>query len=92
MKNSITETEIAAFFAKNNTLKSPLVEQTKYLVNGDFKKWDGPFNQIFSAVCTPNVFGELERTYIGKIPKTGLPEAMECLKSAEKAYDNGFGE
>ncbi len=92
MKNSITETEIAAFFAKNNTLKSPLVEQTEYLVNGDFKKWDGPFNQIFSAVCTPNVFGELERTNIGKIPKTGLPEAMECLKSAEKAYDNGFGE
>jgi acyl-CoA reductase-like NAD-dependent aldehyde dehydrogenase len=62
------------------------------LVNGEFKPWHGPFNEIHSAICKPSNDEKLERILIGKIPKTGLPEAFECLESAEKAYDNGFGE
>jgi len=70
----------------------PLVEQKEYLVNGEFKQWEGAFNEIYSAVGNQSGDNEIERVYLGKIPKTGINEAMECLESANKAYDNGFGE
>lgn len=89
---SVTTNDLSVLFPKENEVKSPLIEQTEYLVDGKFKQWSGPFNTIYSAICKPNSEGKLERIIIGKIPKTGLDEAMECLESAERAYDNGFGE
>ncbi|WP_396165854.1 NADP-dependent glyceraldehyde-3-phosphate dehydrogenase [Flavobacterium sp.] len=92
MQNYITKNQIFTVFSSVNSKEIPFINQDEYLVDGAFKSWDGPFNEIHAAICKPTSNENLERILIGKIPKTGLPEAFECLESAEKAYDNGFGE
>ena len=93
MQNQITKKQLFDIFKNTGALESPFIEQSEYLVDGNFKSWSAPFSEIRSAICKPNANGEgLEQIIIGKIPKTGLPEAFECLESSEKAYDNGFGE
>lgn len=92
MQNYITKNQLFTVFSSVNSKEIPFINQDEYLVNGAFKSWDGPFNEIHAAICKPTSNENLERILIGKIPKTGLPEAFECLESAEKAYDNGFGE
>ncbi|WP_353077435.1 NADP-dependent glyceraldehyde-3-phosphate dehydrogenase [Flavobacterium sp.] len=92
MQNYITKNQLFTVFSSVNSKEIPFINQDEYLVNGAFKSWDGPFNEIHAAICKPTSDENLERILIGKIPKTGLPEAFECLESAEKAYDNGFGE
>ena len=92
MQNYITKNQLFTVFSSVNSKEIPFINQDEYLVDGAFKSWDGPFNEIHAAICKPTSDENLERILIGKIPKTGLPEAFECLESAEKAYDNGFGE
>lgn len=92
MQNYITKNQLFTVFSSVNSKEIPFINQDEYLVNGAFKSWNGPFNEIHAAICKPTSDENLERILIGKIPKTGLPEAFECLESAEKAYDNGFGE
>ena len=93
MQNQITKKQLFDIFKNTGALESPFIEQSEYLVDGNFKSWSAPFSIIKSAICKPDANGEgLEQIIIGKIPKTGLPEAFECLESSEKAYDNGFGE
>jgi glyceraldehyde-3-phosphate dehydrogenase (NADP+) len=92
MQDNISKNQLFEVFSSVNSKAIPFINQEEYLVNGEFKPWHGPFNEIHSAICKPSNDEKLERILIGKIPKTGLPEAFECLESAEKAYDNGFGE
>ena len=93
MQNQITKKQLFDIFKNTGALESPFIDQSEYLVDGNFKSWSAPFSEIRSAICKPDANGEgLEQIVIGKIPKTGLPEAFECLESSEKAYDNGFGE
>jgi glyceraldehyde-3-phosphate dehydrogenase (NADP+) len=92
MQNQLTENQLHEAFSSVSTKEIPFINQEEYLVNGEFKKWNGPFNEIHSAICKETSEGKLERIPIGRIPKTGLPEAFECLESSEKAYNNGFGE
>jgi len=92
MQNQITKKKLSDVFSSVSTKEIPFINQQEYLVNGEFKSWNGAFNQITSAICKPTLDGKLERILIGHIPKTGLSEAFECLESSEKAYDNGFGE
>ena len=92
MQNVITKNQLFEVFSSVNAKEIPFINQQEYLVDGKFKSWNGPFNEILSAICKPLNDEKLERILIGKIPKTGLPEAFECLESAEKAYNNGFGE
>ena len=92
MQNYITKNQLFTVFSSVNSKEIPFINQDEYLVDGAFKSWNGPFNEIHAAICKPTSNENLERILIGKIPKTGLPEAFECLESAEKAYDNGFGE
>ena len=92
MQNYITKNQLFDVFSTASSKEIPFITQDEYLVNGAFKSWNGPFNEIHAAICKPTSNENLERILIGKIPKTGLPEAFECLESAEKAYDNGFGE
>ncbi|MGC4128341.1 MAG: NADP-dependent glyceraldehyde-3-phosphate dehydrogenase [Bergeyella sp.] len=77
-------------FPTSDYLNHPIVEQTEYLVDGDFKQWNGDFKNVFSAIKANNN-GTMEDIYLGKIPNAGLDEAMECLDAADRAYDNGFG-
>jgi glyceraldehyde-3-phosphate dehydrogenase (NADP+) len=92
MQNHISKNQLFDVFSSVNSKEIPFINQEEYLVNGAFKPWKGLFNEINSAICKPSNDEKLERILIGKIPKTGLPEALECLESSEKAYDNGFGE
>lgn len=92
MQNHISKNQLFDVFSSVNSKAIPFINQEEYLVNGEFKPWNGPFNEIHSAICKPSTDEKLERILIGKTPKTGLPEAFECLESAENAYDNGFGE
>ena len=92
MQNQITKNHLFDVFSSVSPIEIPIINQQEYLVNGAFKPWNGPFNEINSAICKQSADGKLERILIGKIPKTGLPEAFECLESSEKAYNNGFGE
>lgn len=92
MQNNISKNQLFNVFSTVNAKEIPFINQEEYLVNGAFKTWNGPFNEIHAAICKPTSGEKLERILIGKIPKTGLPEAMECLESAERAYENGFGE
>ena len=92
MQNNISKNQLFDVYSTVNSKEIPFINQEEYLVNGAFKSWKGPFNEIHSAICKPTSGEKLAPIFIGKIPKTGLPEAMECLESAEKAYENGFGE
>ena len=92
MQNLINKNQLFDAFSSVNSKENPFISQEEYLVDGKFKAWNGPFNDIHSAVCKSVDGINLERILIGKIPKTGLPEAFECLESSEKAYNNGFGE
>ena len=92
MQNNISKNQLFNVFSTVDSKEIPFINQEEYLVNGAFKTWKGPFNEIHSAICKPTSDEKLAPVFIGKIPKTGLPEAMECLESAEKAYENGFGE
>ncbi len=92
MQNNISKNQLFDVFSSVDSKEIPFINQEEYLVNGAFKSWKGPFNEIHSAICKPTSDEKLAPVFIGKIPKTGLPEAMECLESAEKAYENGFGE
>ena len=92
MQNTVTEKGLFDAYSTANLKEIPFIDQREYLVNGQFKTWNGAFNDVHSAICKPNNENKLEQILIGNIPKTGLPEAFECLESAEKAYDNGFGE
>lgn len=92
MQNHQTKDLLFDTFSSFNSKKIPHIKQQEYLVDGEFKTWNGPFKSIDSAICEPKTDGSLERVSLGEIPKTGLPEAFECLESSEKAYDNGFGE
>ena len=92
MANQVTKGQLLDSFASVNSREIPFIDQKEYLVNGEFRPWGGSFNEIYAAVYQPTANGELERIKIGRIPKTGLKEAMECLESSEKAYGNGFGD
>ena len=92
MSHKITKSHLFDVFTTIDKSQIPFVEQTEYLIDGVFKTWTTSFTEIKSAICMPNQNGELEHIVIGKTPKTGLPEAFECLASSEKAYNNGFGE
>lgn len=92
MLHQITENQLFDTYSSVNSKEIPHINQQEYLVDGYFKQWNGPFTTVHSAICAPTADGILERIVIGKIPKTGLAEALECLESSEKAYNNGFGE
>jgi len=85
-------TTLSDFFPSVDSFMPPLVEQTEYLLNGELKKWDGEFKKIYAAVKQKDSDGVLSDIYIGKVPITGLTEAMECLDGVCQAYKNGFGE
>ena len=86
MSNQLNKNQLFDAFSSVNTKEIPSINQEEYLVDGQFKSWNGPFNDIYSAIWKPKSDGNLEQILIGKTPKTGLPEAFECLESADKAY------
>jgi glyceraldehyde-3-phosphate dehydrogenase (NADP+) len=82
----IEESQVPAEYRLDGEL-----HQREYLSNGEMKKWDGPFSDVYSPVCFPSPQG-LQRKLIGSYPLGTEKEAMEALDAAETAYNNGRGE
>lgn len=67
------------------------IQQNRYLINGEIRKWQGKMHEVYSPVCIKNGT-KTERKRIGKYPLMTAKEAMEVLDSAVNAYNNGAGE
>ena len=65
-----------------------IIDQTTYLVNGELREWTGNSTQVFSTISSTDKYAP---TLLGTIPDMGEPEAMEALKAATTAYDQGQG-
>lgn len=69
-------------------LPIPVIE-TKYLIDGEIKLWEGDFHAVYSPI-----YYEKEGDYVhylGAYPLMGEREALAALDSAVAAYDQGRG-
>lgn len=66
------------------------VDQKEYLVDGEIKTWTGPFQEVYSPICTP-INGKLTREAIGSFPLLTPAEAQKILDAASNAYNKGKG-
>ena len=62
----------------------------KYLVNGELRRWDGPFRDVLAAVPVKTA-NSPEPKLLGRYPLMTEKESMEALEAAVKAYDHGRG-
>ena len=67
---------------------STLLNQDTYLVDGELKKWTGQTTPVFSTISSTAEYGP---TILGSVPFMGEVEAMEAVKAASVAYNNGQG-
>lgn len=82
---SVTQENIPEFA----TLSIPYI-QKEYLVDGEIRQWKGKLNSVFSpiAIKTDSQYNN----FIGSHPLMDETAALETLKAAVNAYDNGRGE
>ncbi len=66
------------------------VEQREYLINGGFRSWEGPLQEVLSPVCAATPSGPV-RQVIGRFPLMTEAEALDALSAAVRAYDGGRG-
>jgi glyceraldehyde-3-phosphate dehydrogenase (NADP+) len=66
------------------------ISQTEYLVNGELRYWDGPFQEVFSPICVQTSTGLVNKK-ISSYPLLTEEAVLEALEAAVKAYDNGKG-
>ncbi|MGS2761298.1 NADP-dependent glyceraldehyde-3-phosphate dehydrogenase [Sinomicrobium sp. M5D2P9] len=71
-------------------LKSTIHQDT-YLANGELKKWEGGFAEVYSSIHTHNDQGEYGPTLLGTVPDMDGSSALETLDAACDAYDKGQG-
>lgn len=71
-------------------LSLPVHQQT-YLVGGQLRCWEGPRQEIQSAICWHREGAPPQRVVLGSIPALSAEEAMTALAAAKKAYDSGRG-
>lgn len=63
--------------------------QKEYLINGEIKKWDGEFRDVYSPIYIKT--GNDYKNHIGAFPLMNKDTALLALEAAVKAYDNGNG-
>lgn len=69
---------------------SEKIHQKEYLINGELRKWQGPFQEVLSPVCLKK--GDInEQAFIGSYPLLTEKEAMDALDAAANAYNHGRG-
>lgn len=87
--------ELNSLFVDENQIPAEYrieeLHQREYLVNGEMRSWDGEVSEVYSPICIPGPDG-LQRKLIGSYPLGTEKEAMDALKAAETAYNNGRGE
>lgn len=65
-------------------------EQRHFLVDGELRSWDGPFQEVFSPICFAGSDGP-QPLAIGTFPLLGEKESLAALAAAVAAYDHGRG-
>ena len=66
------------------------IEPRTYLVGGELREWDGPSQEVRSAVCL-RAGDSLEPAVLGSTPRLTAEAALEALRAAGAAYGNGEG-
>ncbi len=66
------------------------IDQTEYLINGEFRQWKGPMGETFSPVHLRTADG-LTPVRLGRYPLLTEAEALTALDAAVAAYDHGRG-
>jgi glyceraldehyde-3-phosphate dehydrogenase (NADP+) len=66
------------------------IEQSEYLVDGETRHWDGPTEVVRSPLCMRTSSG-LEQGTLGSHPLLTEKQALEALRAARRAYDDGRG-
>ena len=72
-----------------------IVEKTNsdtYLLDGEIKKWEGPYSNVYSSIQTFDIDGKKTPTLLGSIPDMDGEVALEALESADNAFKRGQGE
>ena len=70
-------------------LNMPL-DQTGYLIDGQMRQWDGPFQEVRSPVFVRTA-SACERQLVGRFPLLTAEESLTALDAAVRAYDCGRG-
>src|SRR6266545_1785751 len=70
-------------------LPGPVV-QSECLIGGKLRRWEGAMQEVLSPVCAPGPQGPV-RQMIGKFPLMTEEAALEALRAAVSAYDEGRG-
>ncbi len=65
-------------------------DQTEYLINGEFRHWQGPMGEAFSPVRLRTA-NALMPVPLGRYPLLTEAEALTALDAAVAAYDHGRG-
>jgi glyceraldehyde-3-phosphate dehydrogenase (NADP+) len=68
-----------------------IVNGNRYLIGGEIREWKGPTNEVKSCLFF-NWKEGIVRPTLGYAPVLDAAEALEALKAAQKAWDNGQGE
>jgi len=90
------EQKIQTMFPRENEIpefaKLPKpVELCEYLIDGELRKWNGPFQEVTSPIEIVSEGGVLKPARLGHYPRLGEKQAMEALDAACRAWDNGMG-
>ncbi len=72
-------------------LASPIHQRT-YLVDGEFRIWNGACKTVLSPICEQQPDGTVQQLEIGSYPVMGEAESDAALDAAVAAYDSGRGE
>ncbi len=70
-------------------IAAPIIQEV-YLINGELRSWDGPWQEVVSPVNVGNG-AELAPKVLGRYPLMDTAKAQEILAAAVQAYDNGRG-
>jgi glyceraldehyde-3-phosphate dehydrogenase (NADP+) len=68
----------------------PELVQTEYLVDGELRRWDGPYGEAFSPVML-QTDGKLVPHLLGRFPLLDVEAAWTALDAARRAYGQGRG-
>ncbi|WP_268224215.1 NADP-dependent glyceraldehyde-3-phosphate dehydrogenase [Sinomicrobium oceani] len=67
------------------------IHQDTYLANGELKKWEGNYADVYSSIYTHNDQGVYGPTLLGTVPDMDESSALSTLQAACDAYDKGQG-
>jgi glyceraldehyde-3-phosphate dehydrogenase (NADP+) len=62
----------------------------RFLVDGQIRHWDGPYQEVLSPIGTMEA-GKFESKRLGRYPLMTTQASMEALDAACRAYDQGSG-